>query len=259
MGAGFNNRCHTLLERANGELLAGGDMTVSGSVFPKHVARWNGSNWKRLGDGTNASVFALATMPNGDLIATGRFSTADDLPANKIARWDGYGWTAMGSGLVGSSTNASGNALLVQPEGELLVGGNFLLADNTVSVAMARFVSTCRATATMVGTGCIGGTSPGAGPYTLQHGVAFQPAAGESSVSGAVAFDDDAGEFLIAYGRRLGGGSATTEVRRYAHPVAPAPTLSGLGCGSGQLQWQGTQLIGSSHSGLNMTNVPPGR
>ncbi len=152
-------------------------------------------------------------------------------------------WTA------GSYQDSSGATLETSPDARLLVTG-FDIDRNT----MDHYLLTLRSTVT----DNVYYRVLGFHAAILRSGTVFQPAAGESSVSGAVTFDDDAGQFLIAYGRRFGGGSATTEVRRYAHPVAPAPTLSGLGCGSGQLQWQGTQLIGSEHSGLNMTNVPAG-
>ena len=159
MGAGFNHRCHTLHVRANGELLAGGDLTASGTVFPKGIARWTGTTWDRLGDGANNTVHAIASMPNGDLIAGGRFTTADDLPANRLARWDGFSWVAIDDGLKGNSS-AAVYALLVQADATLRIGGQFLLADGAVSVAMARYESTCKALAVATGIGCAGSTTP---------------------------------------------------------------------------------------------------
>lgn len=89
------------------------------------------------------------------------------------------------------------------------------------------------------------------------YGTVFAAPAGNTVSGGAVVYDLAANRFVIAYGRNPAGGGSI-ELRSYEYETAPAPTLGGLGCGSGTLAWDGLQLIGSASSGVTMTNAPAG-
>jgi hypothetical protein len=93
---------------------------------------------------------------------------------------------------------------------------------------------------------------------TLHTGAAFDPPGSDASVSGAVAYDESAGQFVIAYGHDFAAGGAQVELVRYADTAAPAPALGGLACGTGELSWQGSQLIGGNDGVLAMDGVAPG-
>jgi hypothetical protein len=80
---------------------------------------------------------------------------------------------------------------------------------------------------------------------------------GETTVGGAVTYDEDNAQFLVAYGANA-PAIATARIDRYRHPTAAAPTTTGIGCGSGQLSWYGSQLIGDEGCGVRMDNVPAG-
>lgn len=114
----------------NGDVIAGGDFTVTGGLTPvsvNHIARWNGSVWLPMGQGLGGSPFGGSTpycmvvLPNGDLVVGGRFTTAGGVSASHLAIWNGVSWSAMGSGVVGSSVDS----LRVLPNGDLLVSGAF--------------------------------------------------------------------------------------------------------------------------------------
>ncbi len=51
------------------------------------IARWNGSGWSALGNGTNGSVAALAVLVNGELVAGGSFTTAGGQVSAYFARY----------------------------------------------------------------------------------------------------------------------------------------------------------------------------
>jgi trimeric autotransporter adhesin len=98
--------------------------------------------WSALGAGANQYVDALAVLPNGDLVVGGTFTSAGGVPAACIARWDGQSWLPLGAGVSGSSgppTSTAVHCLLVLPNGDLIVGGNFNQAGGVPAAAVARW------------------------------------------------------------------------------------------------------------------------
>lgn len=98
----------------------------------------------------------------------------------------------------------------------------------------------------------------GLGGASLAAATVFTPAANEVTGAGAVAFDDDDDHFVIAFERTQAGGSSAARLVRYAQPSAPAPSLGGIGCSSALLSWNGSQLIGSAHSSVELSGAPSG-
>lgn len=116
----------------DGELVAGGCFTTAGDATASNIARWNGSRWAPLGEGTDFDVFAL-TVYQGELIAAGNFTAAGGVTANRIARWNGESWSPLGSGL-----NDAVGTLHVH-NGELIAGGRFTVAGGVKANQMARW------------------------------------------------------------------------------------------------------------------------
>jgi hypothetical protein len=73
-----------------------GYFSTVGGVAANSVAKWNGSSWSALGNGTNGLTF-LGVQGN-NLIATGSFTTAGTVTASHVALWNGTAWSAMGAG-----------------------------------------------------------------------------------------------------------------------------------------------------------------
>jgi hypothetical protein len=108
----------------NGDLYAGGDMTIAGTVPVNHVAKWNGTAWSAVGTGVgiaiNNGVQALALAATGELYAGGTFGQAGALPVANVARWDGTTWNPLGTGL-----NRAPTAIAIGPTGLVYMGGVF--------------------------------------------------------------------------------------------------------------------------------------
>lgn len=128
-GDGFNEEVYAITE-FNGNIVAAGVFTSSGSTSVNRVAIWNGTQWQPLGDGMNAQVNAL-TVFNGDLIAGGEFTMAGGNSANRVARWNGSAWVSMGSG-IGNSPDHEVSALIVY-NSELYAGGDFSTSLNNIA------------------------------------------------------------------------------------------------------------------------------
>lgn len=94
--------------------------------------------------------------------------------------------------------------------------------------------------------------------HLLQSATVYNPAANEHTGFGAVAFDERSDAFVIAYSRAVPLGSSDVRLVRFAQPTAPLPATFGLACGSAQLHWQGSQILGSEHSAITVDGAPPG-
>jgi hypothetical protein len=80
----------------NGDLVIAGSFWSLGNVPARNIARWDGTAWHTLGNGTNAPIIELFVLPSGDLVANGAFSfLAGGQGAYGLARWDGTEWSAI--------------------------------------------------------------------------------------------------------------------------------------------------------------------
>lgn len=148
MGTGLDNFVRALLAMPDGSVIAGGFFQNAGNQHVGLVARWDGSGWRRLGGGLDAGTCqALAITSEGDVIAGGSFVIADGQPAWGVARWDGSSWTRVGGTTDGGGVSGHFkgnqvtrvNAVAVLPNDDIVVTGNFLLADDVPASGIARF------------------------------------------------------------------------------------------------------------------------
>jgi hypothetical protein len=119
-----------------GSLYAGGIFTLSSPSVWSSLARWTGTQWVEVGGASNGAVFALLAH-EGRLLAGGIFSSIAGVPAARIAAWDGVTWSPLDSGLQ-IGTNVDVQAMLSRP-GELLVGGDFMMAGPEASPYLAAY------------------------------------------------------------------------------------------------------------------------
>lgn len=141
---GQPTRVYALVTLPNGDLVAGGQFATAGGVIANCIARWNGTTWSPLGTGLSGPwpvVYALAVLPNGDLLAGGQFLAAGGTAANNLARWDGTSWSAFGGGTSSTLPLTPGQveALLVEPDGSVIVCGGFNTVGNTPANHIARW------------------------------------------------------------------------------------------------------------------------
>lgn len=115
----------------------GGDQRID------YLARWDGSEWHPVGNLTqgngsvNSTVFALA-VDGTDLYVGGQFTQVENegtvvSGAVRIAKWNGATWSALGSGV-----NSTVNALAVDSNHHVYVGGHFT---NVNSIAEADYIA----------------------------------------------------------------------------------------------------------------------
>lgn len=131
--------------------VAAGVIATAGTRQVSNVASWQGSDWRPLGNGINASVTSLIKWDkdgpgplNAEIVAGGGFTIASGKTVNRIARFDGVEWHPLATGLSGGVWDLT----TWDPDGggplndEILAVGDFLMAGPTTVNRVARFDGT---------------------------------------------------------------------------------------------------------------------
>ncbi|MEA3445982.1 MAG: T9SS type A sorting domain-containing protein [Bacteroidota bacterium] len=117
-------------------LYAGGIFHIAGQDTVNGLARWDGSNWSKVGNvgdfgdfycNSDNNIYCMAYYKD-ELYVGGIYRDSLDMP-QKILRWDGTKWKGVGDGIVGIGTIVY--AMVVYKD-ELYVGGLFNKANGNV-------------------------------------------------------------------------------------------------------------------------------
>ncbi|MEQ9097370.1 MAG: GC-type dockerin domain-anchored protein [Phycisphaerales bacterium] len=148
LGQGINGRVdcmHVHADATGTALYVGGQFDRAGGVSASNIARWDGSEWSRLGSGfaagVDAAVFAMETFDDGsgpDLYVGGAFTSVTGIgSARYIARWDGSAWSAVGSGADGGVRAL--RTIVADGRPYLYIGGAFQTIGGVSASLIARF------------------------------------------------------------------------------------------------------------------------
>ncbi len=150
VGSVINNNVYALTTLRDGHIAAGGDFTTPSSG----VALWDGTSWVGT-PGTNGRVNRIHELPNGDWLVGGSFTSAAGTPVSRVARWHTSSgtWSALGTGMDNIVV-----AFAELSDGSIVAGGDFVMADGTVSPYLANLASGCPGSSMPYGAGCSGNT-----------------------------------------------------------------------------------------------------
>ena len=145
-GNGFNGAVYAVAIQTNGQILAAGDFTTYNGTPRNHLARINpdGSLDATFDPGTalNSSAYAIAIQTNGQIIVGGDFTAAGGQAGHDhIARLN-YDGSLDGTFDPGSGANGSIYAVGVQPDGNVVIGGNFTQVNGQDLNNIARLTGT---------------------------------------------------------------------------------------------------------------------
>ncbi len=132
----INSTVNKVLVQPDGTLLIAGAFDVlqdtNGTAYPYGgIARLSASGLvdpafnPGTGVNTNASVFALARQPDGKILIGGDFTSFNGTGRNRIARLNTDGSLDPSFDPGAGANTGSVNAILVQPDGNIIIGGSF--------------------------------------------------------------------------------------------------------------------------------------
>ena len=132
-GEGVNGNVLALAVQPDGKVVIGGAFTAVNGVPRQNLARLNPDGSldagfiAQAGEGPNGPVAALLLFPDGSVLAGGNFTTAGNLVRGDLVKFraDGTADAQFGGMEGGVATNGSVAALALQPDGSIIVGGNF--------------------------------------------------------------------------------------------------------------------------------------
>ena len=123
-----------------GDLYVGGYFTEAGGIAANNIAKWDGTEWSKVGEGTNAAVYAMGIY-NDELYVGGTFDTVSGIATGCVAKWDGTEWSAVGNGIYRGGPGAGVLAFGVYQD-ELYIGGSFPINNGNPSRRIAKWNGT---------------------------------------------------------------------------------------------------------------------
>lgn len=128
IGTGFNSFVVSIALQPDGKILAGGNFTSYNGQSRNRIVRLNADGTLdasfNLGTGFPTTVSVIALQPDGKILAGGHFVEYNGQARNKIVRLNVDG-TLDTSFTIGTGFDNWINVITVQPDGKILVGGNF--------------------------------------------------------------------------------------------------------------------------------------
>ena len=129
-GEGVNGEVLAVAIQADGKIVIGGRFGTVNGIARNNIARLNqdGTLDRSFAEkeGANGPVSALAIQSNGDIVVGGTFTQAGEVETLNLARYHPNGDIDKSfGGDTDPGTNGSVYALAVQPDGKIIVGGNF--------------------------------------------------------------------------------------------------------------------------------------
>ena len=133
-GEGVNGEVLATVIQPDGKIVIGGRFSSVNGIARNNIARLNGDGTldrtfaDQPAQGVNGQVSALAIQPEGGILVGGTFTQAGQVETLNLARYNADGSIDQSfGGADGTESGANGSvyALAVQPDGKIVVGGNF--------------------------------------------------------------------------------------------------------------------------------------
>jgi uncharacterized delta-60 repeat protein len=143
-GSGFNADVNAIARLPNDKILVAGNFTKFNGVSINRIARINIDGTLDTefapNTGANAVIFSMNLLPNNKILIAGNFSTYDGIARTRIARlnFDGTLDTSFDPGV---GPNNIIYSFAVQPDGKIIIAGNFTTVDGIARSKIARLNS----------------------------------------------------------------------------------------------------------------------
>jgi uncharacterized delta-60 repeat protein len=175
VAAGANNSVYKVGTLSSGKLLACGQFTTYAGVAARRLVRINTNGTRDAAfvtssTGANNYVMSFVEQPDAKIIIVGGFTSYGGVNRYRVARVTTTGANDA-TFAPGTGANNNINAVALQADGKILIGGVFTTFNGTSKVRLARLTSTGANDATFaVGTGVVG-----TGTTAAVHAITVQP------------------------------------------------------------------------------------
>ncbi|MCG3167453.1 MAG: hypothetical protein POELPBGB_03245 [Bacteroidia bacterium] len=164
-GTGFNGEIRAMKLQPDGKIIAGGTFSWVNGISNNHIVRLNndgsvdntfsiGTGAQIIGSNTGVGYYsAIAVQTDGKIIVGGDFTSFNGTAINRIVRLNSDG-SIDGSFNPGTGFNDFVNSIALQPDGKIIIVGNFTTFNGTTAKRIVRLNSDGSQDATfIVGTG----------------------------------------------------------------------------------------------------------
>jgi uncharacterized delta-60 repeat protein len=162
-GSGANGLINTVSLQADGKIIIGGEFTSYNGTGRNYIARLNSNGSLDTsfnpGSGADWDVVTSSLQPDGKIIIGGLFTNYNNTVINKLARLNANG-SLDTSFNTGSGPISSVFSSAIQPDGKIIIGGNFSFYNGTERNKIARIRVCLASTGTDVQTACNSYTWP---------------------------------------------------------------------------------------------------
>jgi uncharacterized delta-60 repeat protein len=144
-GLSCNAEVFGVAQQGNGNILLVGAFTTVNAQPANHVTRVTINGVPEIpatfntGTGANGIVFCATVQTDGKILLGGEFTSFDGQPRGRIARLNANGSVASEATFdPGTGANESINALALQPDGRIVIGGGFTSVNGQTRNRVAR-------------------------------------------------------------------------------------------------------------------------
>lgn len=134
IGTGANSYIYSLSLQSDGKIIATGQFTSFNGYSRNRIVRLNSNGSVdttfNVGTGPDNWIRSSYIFPSGKIMVAGYFTSINGFAYNRVARLNSDG-TVDTSFLGGAGVSGALNTVVVQPDGKILVGGNFTSCNST--------------------------------------------------------------------------------------------------------------------------------
>ena len=142
IGTGFNGSVRKVVVQTDGKIIAGGDFSTFNGETANGLVRLNSDGSKDpsfvIANGFNDYVKAIAVQPDGKILIGGNFTQFSGESQNYLIRLNADG-SKDGTFNIASGFNNRITCIVLQPDGKIIVGGNFTTFNNLDQKGLIRF------------------------------------------------------------------------------------------------------------------------
>ena len=143
VGAGANAAVWSIAIQSDGKILIGGFFTTYNGTTRNRIARLNAdgsidTTFLNIGSGANNYVYSIRIQSNAKILIGGGFTTYNGTSRSRIARLNADGSLDTSFLNIGTGANSDVNALAIQSDGKILIGGYFTTYNGTARTYIAR-------------------------------------------------------------------------------------------------------------------------